>query len=84
MSSDITPPPKPESLDELLQGISEVVYERIRNAVALGKWENGDRLSPTQLEHCLQLIIAYESRLPPDRERTGSLVKQGAGPACRK
>lgn len=60
---------KPADFEALLAAVTPEVHQRLRTAVELGKWESGERLSPEQREHCLQLIIAWEYRNLPETER---------------
>ncbi|MEZ5491791.1 MAG: DUF1315 family protein [Gammaproteobacteria bacterium] len=62
---------KPDSLEALIEGITPEIYARLKTAIELGKWENGQLLSSQQLEHCLQAVIAYEHRKVPVDQRTG-------------
>lgn len=62
-------PEKPGSYAELLAQLSPEIYQRLLSAVELGKWENGERLSPEQLEHCMQAIIVWDHRNLPETER---------------
>ncbi|MDY7025685.1 MAG: DUF1315 family protein [Pseudomonadota bacterium] len=58
------------NIDDLIQNLNPEIYERLKEAVELGKWANGERLTPEQRETCLQAVILYEQRLPED-ERSG-------------
>lgn len=62
---------KPDSIDALIDSITPEIYDSLRTAVELGKWDNGQPLSQQQLEYCLQAIIAYEHRNLPVEQRTG-------------
>ena len=62
---------KPESIEDVIDTISPVVYENLKHAVEIGKWSNGIMLSKTQVEYCMQLIILYESKYVSDKEKTG-------------
>jgi hypothetical protein len=64
-------PQKPASLSQLIDGIDEAIYQRLKTAVELGKWEDGSRLSQQQLESCMQAIILYEAKNLPEDQRTG-------------
>lgn len=61
----------PESLSALIDAMTPEVYERLRTAVELGKWPDGNRVSAEQLEYSLQAIILYEARHVPEEQRTG-------------
>jgi uncharacterized protein YeaC (DUF1315 family) len=62
---------KPENIDQLIDAITPEIYQSLRSAVEVGKWESGQLLSDAQKEHCLQAIIAYEHRYVPVNQRTG-------------
>ncbi|MCB1671697.1 MAG: DUF1315 family protein [Gammaproteobacteria bacterium] len=74
---------KPDSLAALLEGITPEIYTRLKNAVEIGKWDNGQVLSRQQVEYCLQALIAYEHRNVPVDQRTG-FIDPGtlSGSAC--
>lgn len=59
------------SLQALLDSITPEIHENLKSAVETGRWANGDRLTPQQLEHSLQAIIAYEARHLPEEQRVG-------------
>lgn len=61
--------PKPDSYEALIAQMTPDIHARLKTAVELGKWDSGERLSPAQLEHCLQAIIAWEHRNLPEHER---------------
>tara|TARA_B100000686_G_scaffold327764_1_gene386974 strand:- start:606 stop:872 length:267 start_codon:yes stop_codon:yes gene_type:complete len=62
---------KTDSLENLLNQISSEIYEKIKSAIELGKWDDGSNLSRDQLENCMQLLILYEARKFPKNSRTG-------------
>lgn len=62
---------KPVSIDELVKDMDPALHESLKKAVELGRWANGDRLTPEQVELCLQAVIAYEHRHVPEAERVG-------------
>lgn len=80
----LMPPDPPASLDELLDSVTAPIYQRLRTAVELGRWENGERLTVAQLEHCLQLTIAYESRHLETTQRTGYIPPAAGKKPCPK
>jgi len=76
---------KPESIDELIDGITPEIYQNLRSAIELGKWETGEPLSDEQKEYCMQAIIAYEHRHVPVERRTGLMNPQAlAATRCAK
>jgi uncharacterized protein YeaC (DUF1315 family) len=63
--------PRPQSLQALIDSMTPEVYDNLRRAVELGKWDDGNRLSEEQLAHCMQAIILYEARYVAEDQRTG-------------
>ncbi len=63
--------PRPQSLQALIDTMTPDVYNNLRRAVELGKWDDGNRLSEEQLAHCMQAVILYEARHLPEEQRTG-------------
>ena len=60
---------KPQDFEALIASVTPELHQRLKTAVELGKWESGEKLSPRQVEDCLQLIIAWEHRNLPESER---------------
>jgi uncharacterized protein len=60
---------KPATFEELLAGMTPDIHENLKLAIELGKWPNGDRLTPQQVELCLQAVIAWDIRHLPETER---------------
>jgi uncharacterized protein YeaC (DUF1315 family) len=65
------------NLDDLISSITPEIYQNLKRAVEIGKWPNGDKLSVQQREHCMQAIIAFEQKLPPE-QRTGFVPPKDA------
>ncbi|WP_221799604.1 YeaC family protein [Oceanobacter mangrovi] len=60
------------TLEDLIQSMTPEVYENLKNAVALGKWPNGQALKEGQRELCLEAILHYEVAADvPFDERVG-------------
>ncbi len=70
---------KPESLDQLIDGLTPEIYQRLKTAIELGKWEDGSRLSSGQLESSIQAIILYESKNIAPEQRTGVDLSAACG-----
>lgn len=51
-----------EEINKMIDEMPELVYERLRCGVELGKWEDGTVLSPAQRESTLQLVMLYQAR----------------------
>ncbi len=63
---------QPDSLEKLIESMTYNVYTRLRQAVELGKWPDGNVLSEEQLEQSLQLVILYGERNLPSDQRIGA------------
>jgi hypothetical protein len=57
-------------LKKLLDSITPEVYERLKQAVEIGKWPDGRVLTDGQKALSLQAVIAYEESKPAE-QRTG-------------
>lgn len=69
--------PKPDSYEALLAQMTPEIHARLKTAVELGKWDNGERLTPAQLEHCLQAIIAWDHLHLPEQQRVAFIDRSG-------
>lgn len=56
---------------EMIDNMSPEVYARLKQAVELGKWPNGVRLTQEQKELCLQAVITYDYSNKPEESRVG-------------
>lgn len=61
----------PVEFQELLNSINPEVYEKLKRAVELGKWADGNKLSREQRELSMQAVIAYEHKHLSKEERSG-------------
>jgi uncharacterized protein YeaC (DUF1315 family) len=66
------------NIQELLKTVTPEVYENLKKSIELGKWPNGQKLTPQQREHSLQLVIAYEMEHINEKERTGYVPPKDA------
>lgn len=57
------------NFQEVAANLTPEVYQRLREAVELGKWPNGDQLSREQKALCLEALMTYEARngIPQDQ-----------------
>jgi uncharacterized protein YeaC (DUF1315 family) len=67
----------PSSVEELLEEITPAVYESLKTAIELGKWEDGNKLSAEQVEQSMQMVILYEMKNLPESSRTGAALPSG-------
>ena len=68
---------KPESWQALVAGMTPEIHQNLKTAVELGRWPNGDRLTPEQVEHCLQAVIAYDEMYLAEDQRTAFIDRTG-------
>lgn len=58
--------------ERMIETMTPEVYESLKRAVELGKWPNGDRITPEQRDTSLRAVIAYEvKRNLPAEQRIG-------------
>lgn len=57
--------------DDLIASITPEIYDRLKRAVELGKWDNGVKLTSEQLQQSLQAIIAYDAKHTEESGRVG-------------
>jgi uncharacterized protein YeaC (DUF1315 family) len=68
----------------MIDNMSPEVYGRLKQAVELGKWPNGVKLTPEQTELCMQAVITYDYTNKPEEERVGLIVKHTLVAAVKK
>ncbi|MGL5393133.1 MAG: YeaC family protein [Shewanella sp.] len=49
-------------INQLIDNMPTEVYDRLRSAAELGKWEDGTVLSEAQRESTLQVVMLYQAR----------------------
>jgi hypothetical protein len=49
-------------IEDIIEGMTEDVYQRLATAVELGKWPDGVALTSEQKENCLQLVMLWQAR----------------------
>lgn len=59
------------TFEKMIETMTPEVYQSLKRAVELGKWPNGERLSPEQRETCMRAVIAYDQTKLPEEARTG-------------
>lgn len=59
-----------------VEQITPEIYQSLKQAVELGKWENGNKLTPEQRDLCMQAMIAWENKNLPEEQRTGYMGGQ--------
>ncbi|PHM56567.1 MULTISPECIES: YeaC family protein [Xenorhabdus] len=56
------------NVDDLLSAMTPEIYQRLVQAVELGKWQDGVPLTPEQKEHSLQMVMLWQARHNHDPE----------------
>ena len=72
------------SFIQAIENITPEIYQSLKEAVELGKWADGRKLSTEQKELCLQAMIAWELQNLPEEERTGYMGGQECGSKKKK
>ena len=52
----------------LVQAMSAETYEKLSEAVATGRWADGNPMSEPQRAHSLQLVMAYQAQVLQSQE----------------
>lgn len=68
---------KPDNWQALVASMTPEIHQQLKTAIELGKWPNGDRLSPAQIEHCMQAVIAWDELYLPAQDRTAFIDRSG-------
>ncbi|MBD1227008.1 YeaC family protein [Xenorhabdus griffiniae] len=55
-------------LDDLLSAMTPEIYQRLVQAVELGKWQDGVPLTPEQKEYSLQAVMLWQAKYNHDPE----------------
>lgn len=59
------------NVNDLINQMTPDIVGNLKTAIELGKWPNGEKLTPEQREHCMQAVIAWELKNLPPEQRTG-------------
>ena len=62
----------PDTINDLVDRMSPEIYERLKEAVALGRFNEQERMNEELLGQCMQLLILYEAHHLESHERTGA------------
>lgn len=68
---------------QMIASMTPDMYRRLRLAVELGKWPDGQVLTPEQRENALQAVIAWGEQNLPEEQRVGYIDRgHKAGDVC--
>jgi hypothetical protein len=59
------------TIQELLNGLTPEMYQKLKLAIEIGKWPTGGMVSKEQRELCMQALIAYEKKHLPKEQHSG-------------
>ena len=62
-------------LQALVSGMTPEIYQNLKKAVEIGRWPDGNTVTPEQRANALQGVIAYEQLNMKDTEKTGFMPK---------
>ncbi|TPE55626.1 DUF1315 family protein [Maribrevibacterium harenarium] len=61
---------------DMIDNMTPAVYGRLKQAVELGKWPNGVKLTEEQKELCLQAVITYDYTRKNEEDRVGYISRE--------
>ena len=56
---------------KLIEELNPEIYQRLKQALEVGKWPDGMALSDAQKVSCMDAVISWESRHVSPEQRTG-------------
>lgn len=48
--------------EDALKAMTPEIYERMQTAVETGRWPDGQKLTATQLENAMELVMVYQAK----------------------
>lgn len=71
-------------LEHLISCITPEIYENLKEAIELGRWKDGRKLTQEQLESSMTAVIAYEAKHLEEAQRTGYIDRgrKAKGETC--
>lgn len=81
MSKDKTT--SPSALRDIHASLNPDIIARFKTAVECRRWPDGRALTDSQLETCLQAIIAWDAEHLPKEQRIGYMPTKDACPSER-
>lgn len=71
------------SFEDTAESIDPEIYKRFKEAVELGKWPDGRKLTVQQKEICLQAMMLFEDKNNvADPQRVGYVDSKKKTPSC--
>lgn len=63
------------NIQDILHNLTPEIVAKFRTAIEIGKWENGVRLTPQQMQTCMQAVMIWEHEYLPVEDRVGYIHK---------
>ena len=60
---------------QMIDAMTPEMYHSLRRAVELGKWPDGQKLTPEQRQNAMQATIAWGQKHLPEEQRVGFIDK---------
>ena len=60
---------------DILNSLTPEIVAKFRTAIEIGKWENGEKLTNSQRDTCMQAVMVWEHEYLPVHERTGYIER---------
>ena len=73
-----------DDYQKAIRALPYAVYCRFKEAVELGKWPDGQRLTEAQRESCLTAMLHYEALRLPKGQRTGHIEQRNCDNPTRR
>lgn len=70
------------TFDELLASMTPAIHETMKQALEIGKWPDGRRLTDDERETCMQAVIAYDALHVAEEERVGYIDRSKKTVPC--
>ena len=67
----------PADISQLLSEMNQSVRDKLSEAVELGKWPDGTKLSKSQTEQCMRAVMLWDSQYGQDVEEPFKVLKGG-------
>ncbi|WP_194755669.1 YeaC family protein [Aliidiomarina indica] len=48
--------------DDVLRAVTPDIYERMKEAVETGRWPDGQKLTESQRENAMEIVMVYQAR----------------------
>ncbi|MCP4789837.1 MAG: YeaC family protein [Gammaproteobacteria bacterium] len=62
--------------NEMLAHMTPEIYQRLKQALELGKWADGRALTQAQKDSCMEAVLRYQAMHLPAEEHSGYIKDQ--------